>query len=363
MFLANAPTSESLSQPSGDNESQASRSPNTMPLPSAPRRAAPPRKKAVKSPMPPAVDMEAPLTEVPDILSVADTPVITKKAEADDVEQKIGEVTSDFIEPSGHPEVAEDPSEVLEEGAVQVHDHEDEKPVHVVPPSHAPDVPDDAKGDGDEETSAEIPAEYEPSPARLDEGIKESMEQPADETVDEEAARRKRVADKLAKMGGINPLAPPVQRKSSVDESQTSSPVSPVLVKRASISRQSTDTLPALPRTQSLRKSSISLTTAPEEGATGLRRNPSVDETQTSPPVSPLTRRASLSRQSMDSPQRRQSLRNSSVDSTTVLEANIQEYPTRSSAISPQSRKSSVDPAVSASESESVSRESQDGKY
>ena len=305
--------------------------------------------------MTPTVDMEAPLTEAPDILSTSDTPAITKKAEADNVDQMIGEVTG---EPSSHHEVAEVPGQVLEEAAID--DHEGGKSVHVVPPSHAPDVPDDAQGDCDEEPAPEMPVEQEPSLARLDEDIKEPIV-PADEAEDEEDARRKRVADKLAKMGGINPLALPVQRKPSADETQTSAPVSPVLVKRASLSRQSADTQPALQRTQSLRKSSIGSTTAPEEGATTVQRKRSDDETQTSPP---LAKRASLSRQSMDSPQRRQSLRKSSVDSTTVLEASTQEFMSRSSTISQsESRKSSVDPAVSGSVAESVSRESQDGKY
>jgi hypothetical protein len=303
--------------------------------------------------MPSTADIEVPLTETPDILSTADIPTITKKTEASDAKQKIGEVTSD-------PEAAEAPAVIPEEETV-IND-EDEKPAHVTPPSHAPDVPDDAEDD-DNEAAYRASIEHEPSPARLDEDVKESFEQPVDEIEDEEAARRRRVAEKLAKMGGINPLALPVQRKSSI-ETPTSAPVSPVLAKRASLSRQGTDTLSPVQRRQSMRKSSVDSTAVPEEGTT-VQRKLSIDETQTAPPVSPsLAKRASLSRQSTDSVQRRQSLRKSSVDSTTVLEASTQEYPSRSSAISPQSRKSSVDPTVSGNVSESVSRRaSLDGKY
>lgn len=347
-------SSESLSQPSGDNESQASRSPNSMPLPSAPRRAALPRKKPAKSPTPPTADMEVPLTEAPDILSSSDSPAITKKAEAGSVEQEIDKVTGEPGGPSDHSEAADVHAEIPEKDSAlndgENHDVEHRKSVHAAPPSHAPDVPDDAEDDdkeGDINAVTEVPVEHESHPARLDQHVDEPIEQPVDEPEDE-AARRIRVAEKLAKMGGVNPLAPPVQRKPSVDETQTAHAVPPP-AKRASLSRQSTD---SLERRQSWRASSVGSTTAPEEGITAQRKL-SVDETQTSPPVSPLTKRASLSRQSTDSLQRRQSLKRSSVDSTTVLEASPQEFPSRPSA---QSRKSSVDPTVSGSVYDSVSR-------
>jgi myosin tail region-interacting protein MTI1 len=364
-------SSESLSQPSVDMESQASRSPNSMPLPSAPRRAGPPRKKSAKSPTPPTADIEVPLTEAPDILSTADTPAITKKAEAGDVQREIGEITTESVGPSSHPEATEisagfpEKESALNDGDLEV---EDEKSIHAAPPSHAPDVPDDAEDDDNEaayQPLAEVPIEHESYPARLDEDVKEPIEQPTDEAEDDEVARRRRVTEKLAKMGGVNPLAPPVQRKPSVDETQTASPVSSPLAKRASLSRQSTDSLPPPQRSQSLRRLSVDSTTTSEGGTTAAQRKLSVDETQSSSPVSPpLVKRASLSRQSTESLQRRQSLRKSSVDSTTVLEESTQEFPSRPSAIPPQSRKSSIDPTVSGSVSDSVSRrESQDGKY
>lgn len=360
LVTAAAGSSDSLSLLSGDIEPQGSRSPNSMPLPSAPRRAGPPRKKPAKSPTPPTADFEVTPTETPDILSTADTSAITKKGNVEEEKAEITEAASEIHETRNEERVAEE-ADVSVEDDSQISDIEPGKSVHVMAPSHAHNVPYDDEDDEDEAAhKAQVEVEHEHPSEAINQDAKEPVEQPAEELEDEETARRKRVAEKLAKMGGINPLSIPVQPKPSADETQFPPPVSP-LSKRASLSMQSATSLSPVQRAQSLRKSSVDSTLALQESPSLPQRKPTVDETPTSAPVSPmLARKASLSRQSTDSLQRKQSLRKS-VDSTAVLE---EEAPSRSSVISVPSRKSTVDPTVFGSVSDSVSkRDSQDGKY
>jgi hypothetical protein len=358
-----------------------------MPLPSAPRRAAPPRKKAPKSPMPLVTAVDAPLTESSDILSTADTPGFTKKAKAGDVEQEIGDVSREVADLLSHAEAVEVASEIPEESEIsgvgetrgaenaeeptQVHDDDgiaeaDNKRVSVntVTSTQAQDVShhDDT---GEYKQSTEVPVEHEHTTANLDKGpMVRSTDEPDE---DEEVARRKRVTEKLAKMGGINPLAPQPRRSSSTDEAQGSPPVSPSLVKRASLSRRSADTSPSAQRRQSLRKSSVGSTMVSEEDTASTQRKPSFDGTQSPPSVSPrLAKRISLSRQSTDSlpPPRKQSSGELSADSTTATAQIPESHTNQTFAIPPTSRKSSVGSANTEIASDFVSgRESQDGKY
>jgi len=364
-----------------------------MPLPSAPRRAGPPRKKAVKSPTLPTAVAEVPVTESPDILSTSNTLTIANKADAGGVNDETAE---EGIEPSGDlgarlsterpveasaeiPEKESSTSDVtlgehgagVAEGPFRKHEDnetsevEETKSIGVAPPSHSLGV-----SDGDDaayEPMAVVPVEQEDTSTKADDGVEKPFAQPSDELdEDEESARRKRIAEKLTKMGGVNPftLPPPTQSRSSTDEMQTSPPASPPLAKRVSLSRQSTG---PPQRKQSLRKSSVDSTTALEEATASAQRRMSVDETQSSPSLPPrLVQRASLSRQSIDfsPPQRKQSLRKSSVDSTLLEESTVQssvEFPSQPSTISPLSRKTSVDTTVSGRVA--GSGQSQDGKY
>jgi hypothetical protein len=322
--------------------------------------------------------VDVPLTESPDILSTADTPAITKKAEAGDVEREIVDLLS-------HAEAAEVAARIPEKksdisGAAetrgaynakeptQVHDGsetaeaDNRKSADIVTSPQVSDHAEDDNNEGENKQSTEIRVEHEHTTTKLDKG---PIIQSADEQDEgEEAARRKRVAGKLAKMGAINPLAPPPQRRPSTDETQTSPPVSP-LVKRASLSRQSTDTFPSAQRRQSLRRSSVDSTMVPEEGTASTQRKPSFDGTQSSPSVSPrLSKRISISRQGTDSlpPQRKQSLRELSADSTAGTTQIPEPHSNQSLAISPPSRKSSVANTEIASDFVS-GKESQDGKY
>jgi hypothetical protein len=332
-----------------------------MPLPSAPRRAAPPRKKAVK-PSPqetPVLGEET--VKTPESMPASETTIISEEAvtdkqiaEAGDREEEIGEVNKAEIKLSTvdreappprvatpPPVVAEELSEepaiepiqptentkndtetkiTSEDGAI-VANIPKRKSTDVSPPVHSPDVPVDA--DSDEELPERKPSRKESILSKTmgaaevtEESTEKVVPDPTAQAVEElnedegegeEAARRKRVAEKLAKMGGVNPFAPPPQRKPSV----------------------------------------------------------TLEDVRPSPPISPNRERASLSRESFVSPPpqaRRDSLRKSSLDSpSTALEGST----TQTSSIpSPPSRKHSVEsPVIQVLPDSSSGRKSQDGKY
>ncbi|KAG6835916.1 hypothetical protein H0H93_013376 [Arthromyces matolae] len=154
-------------------------SPTSMPVPAAPRRAVPPRRKTPKTP------------------DVSSTPVISEEI------VKSPELTT----PANEPSVLDNVPSISEKAPAA----EDEL-----------DVVDQA---------AEAVGEKE-----------EHGDQPPEEEEDEEIARRKRIAEKLSKMGGVNPFALPPQRKASgaSEDLQTS----PTLAKRTSISRSSVGSPP-----------------------------------------------------------------------------------------------------------------------
>lgn len=232
-----------------DSTSQPAKSPSSMPIPSVPRRAAPPRKKAVKSPSPapPAPQILAqPLEESPEHLSDVKSDAVSEsqhelKAEGDR-QQEIGEVEKNAEPGSEADKVSETaPAPVmLSEG-------------HLVKSPPIDDESDTEKGKGDREpeiytreasksenhgeqtesaneaskppaTDAASPST--PTPSEIDKSVAtdtHSAEEPDVELTEEEeeVARRKRVAEKLAKMGGINPFAPRPQAIAPPAESDT----------------------------------------------------------------------------------------------------------------------------------------------
>lgn len=205
-----------------DSASQPAKSPS-MPVPSVPRRAAPPRKKAIKSPSP------APTTTIPDIPKEgtdnteerakeeveADVPSQTpthvqdKEPAADEQthEAEADQPTSDAPMLSGGDIVLESPAQIAETGdqpneQEEPRDHGTREPeMFIGEPTathHTPDVPAqhqeaDTSSDGDSPTK--------------EKGIASALEPELAEE-EEEAARRKRIAEKMSKMGGVNPLAP-----------------------------------------------------------------------------------------------------------------------------------------------------------
>lgn len=264
-----------------------------MPLPSAPRRAAPPRKKGVKSPeQPTAPVLEEKLVTSPDAvpnldpLDVSDAPAVVaendKKAEAGDVEEEVGQVdkeagveapSADEVKllalDDSHQQIAADDDEKDFDKHIKVQESSD-----IAPSTHGVDVPADV-GTEDEEIEDEgylQPRSIDDAPIKA-EPIAQAVEEPEENEEAEEAARRKRVAEKLAKMGGVNPLAPPQRKPSgSADDIPTSPTVSPTLAKRASLSHDDVSSPP--PRRQSTRKSSGDSIPATQDSASQTRETP-----------------------------------------------------------------------------------------
>lgn len=310
-----------------------------MPVPAGPRRAAPPRKKAAAKAPPPAPAPIVPDEEVKESLPIKatsdpETAAEPERATSTVVAVEVKETEEKVVEevnatPSQEEMVdsqvekspespAKIPGEIISEEPSSKEQEStkafefDVPSVDPVPPSHAPDILEDVST---KRTEVEAEPERKPSldsPSSLptaDSSEKLSQEpaevpQELDEEA-EEAARRKRVAEKLAKMGGINPFAPPppVQRQSSSDVLSDETP-SPAVT-------------PAGPSVDSER-----------ESVEPVARKSSVDST-TAAPSSPL-----LSRDAIEKP----------------------------SSVQPPSRKDSVESTRPGSIS--VSRKSsQDGKY
>lgn len=277
--------------------SPGSRSLASMPIPSAPRRAAPPRRKTPKSPEvpPPVVATEMSETSARDVDTVeADAPTVPATYEVkptiddgvvDDVTEVKDKVAEDStttspdnipIFPGEHSRESLD----VTEGAREHHS----SPIVVEEPTQSqkdmsdPDItaaiPQEVDiADHEEIATQETTLVHDEAPVQSSEQeishvsddlpsskVEDvSSTQTLEETVeDEEAARRQRIAEKLAKMGGINPFALP-QRKSSVSSEDASTSPPP---KRASFSRESISSPPPpLQRRESTRKSSLDTST------------------------------------------------------------------------------------------------------
>ncbi|KAF9465326.1 hypothetical protein BDZ94DRAFT_1254292 [Collybia nuda] len=307
-------TSEAASLASLDTETQSSRSPSSMPLPSAPRRTAPPRKKAAKPPTPATPILGEENVEPPEVAPTLEPAIASDEAlatvvddqdqvkgEVGDRQRGIGEIDKTEVEPS--KDETETSSKVVADALV-IEDDQKEGPTassahatekrkesleqdsteddeitktsqpetksnDVTPPVHSTDLPVDVEYER-ELSARDIQPELEPSPedSKTPDVVnvheKTIVEEPAaiaaqvdDEDEEAEAARRKRLAEKFAKMGGVNPLAPPQRKPSLLSEGSQSSPTSPTLPKRTSISRESIGSPPPPLRRDSLRKSSI----------------------------------------------------------------------------------------------------------
>ncbi|KAJ8520842.1 hypothetical protein ONZ45_g2368 [Pleurotus djamor] len=228
------------------------RAPVSMPVPAAPRRAAPPRRKAAKSPAPPeeptpptsAADSSevSEKVEQPTTVASSETLAVPEQHEPELIQEPVPEPdklpTPPSPTPASLPEevvVAEvsvekdttpSPSdqaqdEVASAALVDAAPSQDDTPA--TPASDkVPDVPKTVTPVVEKAESSPT-EEIRPSPASLpeakDEDPKlvltvETTETPDTEEEDE-TARRARVAARLAKMGAVNPFAPPPQRRDS----------------------------------------------------------------------------------------------------------------------------------------------------
>ncbi|THH18365.1 hypothetical protein EW146_g2598 [Bondarzewia mesenterica] len=255
----------------------------SMPVPVGPRRVLPPRKKSAKSPSPPPVPELAPilsseLHESPapkeGVRSVAETLVeaaggrekevgaFSENAEADTVK----DVPPAEIEPTHSKESVTADTEQYEiapkadaiEAERSTSPSSDLRPESPDDPEvyvkHKRDIDTEAAEPERPSIVAPVPISAAPVEAPLE--AQSVSEGPATEAVDpvaepaeeekDEATRRKRIAERVAKMGGFNPFSAPPQRKGSFDS-----------VERDSVPDSEMPTSPILDRDDGLRKNSL----------------------------------------------------------------------------------------------------------
>ena len=246
-----------------------------MPVPQAPRRAAPPRKRPAKSPSPASPVLDDGIQESPSpLISTDEAASIEQPRDPGDrqpevtegqIEDVVKEVIPHAHEPAKVAEVEEPVASLEAEPIPEA--YEDER----VAEPHAAVVPEEPVAEGHApQPVAEEPQPEASSPVEPElhtEDIHEAEpqmqqheeehapvpapEEPAEEPEEDEAARRKRIAERLAKSGGFNPFAggmpPPVRRESS--DSARSPPPPP---RRDSL-QEATSPKPSLPE----RKASV----------------------------------------------------------------------------------------------------------
>ena len=299
--------SESASLLSVDSaDSVPARSPSSMPVPAVPRRAAPPRRKVSKSPgAPPIAQEEAEQKEQEVTLPAAEALELQQPAAVTGEEPLTEEIQTE-------PPVVEHVAKIVESPETTFD--------HPVAPSQHPIV-----------EHQEDPVSSEPSlPPQLPVPVQAASEvemeilkpareveaDQAEEEEEEEVARRKRVAEKLAKMGGVNPFALATSRPqrqtsiSSVEAAPVSaSPPSVELGRRPSVDLERRTSV------DSQRRTSVDLQ---RRTSTDSQRRTSTDS-QRRISIGSQPRRASV-----DSPveplQRKDSIRKSSVDSLMLFE-------------------------------------------
>ncbi|KAH9949793.1 hypothetical protein B0H21DRAFT_726006 [Amylocystis lapponica] len=222
------------------------RSPS-MPVPVVPRRAAPPRKRPAKSPSPaapvgesleespsplPTPALESAAVELPVEPAAQPSEVVVEHVEvvpqdANIVETGLAQSLTEESPATGiHPDVTESETLVVEhpEAASVIADTEEQTKEHIV------------EGTLDEETPVPVAAEQVEVADEEEDGI----------------ARRKRIAERLAKSGGINPLSghplpsspPPVnveRRQSYRRDSRDSEVLSPSSPAEVPMRRGSTE--------------------------------------------------------------------------------------------------------------------------
>ena len=205
-----------------------------MPVPSVPRRAAPPRKKTTKSPSP------APVTRILDE-TPRESPETSTDVKSDAVEERhhelqggdrqeeIGEVDKEVgsVPEADKSHVPAKPAPILSEGNMvadspaQVEkseneaeatrgDHGTREPeMYIGEPADTHESQSGSPALTETETTPVEPVVLSP-PVRTGEVEEGLVEEPVEELTEEEeeVARRKRIAEKLGMMGGINPLAP-----------------------------------------------------------------------------------------------------------------------------------------------------------
>ncbi|KAK0487822.1 hypothetical protein IW261DRAFT_1450167 [Armillaria novae-zelandiae] len=230
-------SSESFASPDTDISSLPARTPASMPVPAGPRRAAPPRRKPAKSPAPSPAEDKQKNRESLASLDITSHPI--SDAEGAPKEEALNVVTEPALE--SPTETAT--THTANEGLISPHVAEaDVADIRVSPESPSfqgridlPEAPTKTSESGqqlDTDEISDVPVEEHLSPDP------EPSVPSVEEEEEDEETRRNRVAEKIARMGGISPFAPPpLQRKPSTSSnvSDVVAPQSPTVQKRASI--------------------------------------------------------------------------------------------------------------------------------
>ena len=207
-----------------------------MPVPQAPKRAAPPRRRAAKSPAPAQRVPETETVESPSPLEPAAETAHTEKVEEpnvavseapaalhgdheleiaeDHVRDPVEEV-ADPVDPIAAEEEHEHEPPSVDEQVLQS-EPEHPEPVHIQEPVV--------------EAVAEDTADHQGGP-QLAQDVEAPEVAPAEPEEEDEEARRKRIADRIARSGGFNPFAggmpPPPIRRDSTDSARSPQATSP----------------------------------------------------------------------------------------------------------------------------------------
>lgn len=313
-----------------------------MPAPAIPRRAAPPRRKAPKSPspVPPPAAIDIPVVSespAPDALPTPDQSEesqelqeAVKKSKEDEAALGLPPATLDTPRsapphaevqevPESSPEVEktleptseehEDATPEIQASVAEETDHEDpemhspEAPVHEVA---APVLEDEEPvleahlqepNEPLENTTVvvEEPVTIGDGPVAAEPVAAPVSEEPAVDGEEDEAERRKRIAERLRQQGGFNPFSgppPPVRRPSEVlSEQEVELPV-----RKSSLTSPPTSPRLPPPRSASLRKGSTDSNIIPPpapERRTSFRQGSmdSVTSPLRSPPLPPASSR------------------------------------------------------------------------
>jgi hypothetical protein len=258
-----------------------------MPVPSVPRRAAPPRKKIPKSPspVPDTHVLDEPLKESPETSMNVKTDAVAESEHelqtGGDRQEEIGEVDKEVesVSEANKSHAPRKPVPMLSEGRMvddspQVDESENEAEQGSggdrgtrEPEMFVGELAETHKSSSGIRVVAEKEAtSVEPVLAPLFQSSEGLTEEPAEALTggEEEAARRKRVAEKLGKMGGVSPLAPlpissaddEVERGDSAVERLVTSPSSPKSM--SNTTRQSKDSATAPSASPPVHQSTVS---------------------------------------------------------------------------------------------------------
>lgn len=222
-----------LTPPDIDASSPPARTPASMPVPAGPRRAAPPRRRPAKSPALPSVEDSQNNRESLDITShpISDSEGASKEETLNVVtELGPGSLTEAAKARITNEELISPLVVEADVADIRVSPESPSFQGHIDLPEASMKTSEPSQELGPDDIS-EVPVEEHLSPAP-------EPSVPFAEEKEDEEARHKRVAERIAKMGGINPFVlPSLQRKSSTTSnvSDVIAPQSPTVQKRASV--------------------------------------------------------------------------------------------------------------------------------